>query len=434
MCVNIQRIYIFTLLVIMIPFRIAASSNNPVVSCVADSVVHDSITGTAHITFPISMAEIQSGYGNNARELGRISNDLRSIMSDSTLTLHNLTIHGFGSIDGPYKLNEKVSRQRTDSVAAFVSSLSNLSNGSIVTRSTAEDWKGFKQFVEKASTDQLPHKEQILRIINGTREPDAKEWIIKSTYPEDYKYLIANCMPQLRRSDYTIKYVKTSHIGISKAITMPETAAVFVTDTTTVSTQGEPKKKSLLFALKTNMLYDAALIPNLGIEVYMGKRWTIALDWFYTWFSSNNRHRYWQAYGGYLGVRKYLGGKNNNSQLSTVNCQFPVGHHLGAYILGLTYDVEWGGKGYQAAKFGFGGGIEYGYSKMIGRSWCIDFSLGVGFQDGEYKEYEPANDGTGHYIWLSTRKRHWWGPTKAEVSLKWLFGTKGNKQKKGGKR
>ena len=432
MCVNIQRIYIFTLLVIMIPFRIAASSNNPVVSCVADSVVHDSITGTAHITFPISMAEIQSGYGNNARELGRISNDLRSIMSDSTLTLHNLTIHGFGSIDGPYKLNEKVSRQRTDSVAAFVSSLSNLSNGSIVTRSTAEDWKGFKQFVEKASTDQLPHKEQILRIINGTREPDAKEWIIKSTYPEDYKYLINNCMPQLRRSDYTIKYVKTSHIGISKAITMPETAAVFVADTTTVSTQGEPKKKSLLFALKTNMLYDAALIPNLGIEVYMGKRWTIALDWFYTWFSSNNRHRYWQAYGGYLGVRKYLGGERLN--VKGERSLFPTGHHIGAYMLGLTYDVEWGGKGYQASKFGFGGGLEYGYSKMIGRRWCIDFSIGVGFQDGEYKEYEPANDGTGHYIWLSTRKRHWWGPTKAEVSLKWLFGTKGNKQKKGGKR
>ena len=417
MCGFLRKTYILTLLVIMIPFRIAASSNTPVASCVADSVVHDSITGTAHITFPISLAEIQSGYGNNARELGRISKDLHSIMSDSTLTLHNLTIHGFGSIDGPYRLNEKVSRQRTDSVAAFISGMSNLSDGCIVTRSTAEDWKG---------------KEEILRIINSTREPDAKEWLIKSTYPEDYKYLINNCMPQLRRSDYTIKYVKTSHIGISKAVTMPETAAVFVADTTAVSTQGEPKKKSLLFALKTNMLYDAALIPNLGIEVYMGKRWTIALDWFYTWFSSNNRHRYWQAYGGYLGVRKYLG-RNNNCQLSTVNCQFPVGHHLGAYVLGLTYDVEWGGKGYQASKFGFGGGLEYGYSKMIGRRWCIDFSVGVGFQDGEYKEYEPANDGTGHYLWLATKKRHWWGPTKAEISLKWLFGTKGNKQKKGGK-
>ena len=405
----------------------AVSSQKTIIQT-TDSVIHDSITGTAHITFPISMAEILSGHGNNAVELGRISRDLKSIMSDSTLTLHNLTIHGFGSIDGPYRLNEKVSRQRTDSVAAFVSSLSNLSDNFIATRSTAEDWQGFKQFVEKCSTDQLPHKEEILRIINGTREPDAKEWLIKSTYPEDYRYLIDNCMPQLRRSDYTIKYVRTNHIAVNKSIIIPETttATAFVADTTAVHI--EAKERRFSYALRTNMLYDAALIPNVGIEVCMGKRWTVGLDWFYTWFSSDNRHRYWQAYGGYLGVRKYFGGQRSkvegqNSQLSIVNCQF-TGHHLGAYILGMTYDVEWGGKGYQAAKFGFGGGIEYGYSKMISRKFALDFSLGVGFQDGEYKEYEPANDGTGHYIWLATKKRHWWGPTKAEISLKWLIGNK----------
>ena len=173
------------------------------------------------------------------------------------------------------------------------------------------------------------------------------------------------------------------------------------------------------------MLYDVVLIPNIGIEVCIGKRWTVGLDWFYTWFSSDNRHRYWQAYGGYLTVRRYFG---QTSDLRPQTSAF-TGHHLGAYVLGLTYDVEWGGKGYQAAKFGFGGGLEYGYSKKIGRKWCLDFSLGVGFQDGEYKEYEPANDGTGHYIWLSTHKRHWWGPTKAEISLKWHLGVK-----KGGKR
>ena len=395
----------------------AVSSQKTIIQT-TDSVVIDSITGTAHIKYPISMADIVEGYSNNAIEIGRISKELQIIKADPTLTLHGLTIHGFGSIDGPYKLNEKVARQRTDSLAAFVTSLSDLPDAIITTLSTAEDWENFKQFVEKASTDQLPHRNEILRIINGTREPDAKEWLIKSTYPEDYKYLIANCMPQLRRSDYTIKYIKTSHIGVSKSVIVPETtsAAVFVADT--VSTQAEKKNSSFLYALRTNMLYDVVLIPNVGIEVYMGKRWTVGLDWFYTWFSSDNRHRYWQAYGGYLTVRRYFG---QTSDLRPQTSAF-TGHHLGAYVLGLTYDVEWGGKGYQAAKFGFGGGLEYGYSKKIGRKWCLDFSIGVGFQDGEYKEYEPANDGTGHYIWLSTKKRHWWGPTKAEVSLKWLLG------------
>ena len=406
----------------------AVSSQKTIIQT-TDSVVIDSITGTARIKYPISMADIVEGYSNNAIEIGRISKELQIIKADPNLTLHGLAIHGFGSIDGPYKLNEKVARQRTDSLAAFVTSLSDLPDGIINTISTAEDWENFKQFVEKASTDQLPHRNEILRIINGTREPDAKEWLIKSTYPEDYKYLIANCMPQLRRSDYTIKYIKTSHIGVSKSVIVPETtsAAVFVADT--VSTQAEKKNSSFLYALRTNMLYDVVLIPNIGIEVYMGKRWTVGLDWFYTWFSCDNRHRYWQAYGGYLTVRKYLGGNNTSDIKHHTSNIFPTGHHLGAYVLGLTYDVEWGGKGYQAAKFGFGGGLEYGYSKKIGRKWCLDFSIGVGFQDGEYKEYEPANDGTGHYIWLSTKKRHWWGPTKAEVSLKWLLGVK-----KGGKR
>ena len=183
-------------------------------------------------------------------------------------------------------------------------------------------------------------------------------------------------------------------------------------------------------ALKTNMLYDVCLIPNIGAEFNLGKRWTITFDWFYTWFSADNRHRYWQGYGGYLGVRKYFGSSKSSLPLGGSGVgSFPRGHHLGLYALGMTYDVEWGGKGYQAARFGFGAGVEYGYSMRIGRRLNLDLSIGVGFQDGEYKEYVPSHDHWNHYIWLSTHKRHWWGPTKAEVSLVWVIG--GNK--KGGR-
>ncbi len=166
-------------------------------------------------------------------------------------------------------------------------------------------------------------------------------------------------------------------------------------------------------ALKTNLLYDAALIPNAGVELSMGRQWAVAADGFWAWWSNDSRHRYWQGYGGYVTLRRYLG----STQSSPL-----AGHHVGLYALGMTYDVEWGGRGYQAARFGFGGGLEYGYSATIGRRLCLDFSIGLGFQDGEYKEYDPMD---GHYVWQATRKRHWWGPTKAEVSLKWLLGKKG---------
>lgn len=177
--------------------------------------------------------------------------------------------------------------------------------------------------------------------------------------------------------------------------------------------------KAQNLALKTNLLYDAVLIPNVGVEVSLGKQWTASADWFYTWFSSDSRHRYWQGYGGYLTVRRYFA---NHSTLNTPHSTFPTGHHLGAYVLGMTYDVEWGGRGYQADHFGFGAGVEYGYALPIGSRLLLDFSIGIGFQDGEYKEYEPVGD---RYVWQATRQRHWFGPTKAEVTLKWLLGKKG---------
>lgn len=166
-------------------------------------------------------------------------------------------------------------------------------------------------------------------------------------------------------------------------------------------------------ALRTNLLYDAALIPNIGLEVALGDHFSLAADWFYTWISFDQRHIYWQTYGGYLTFRYYFGKANAEQRLT--------GHHVGIYGTALTYDVEFGGIGYQAAKFGFGGGVEYGYSLNVARNLTLDFNLGVGYQGGEYKRYMPTDDGTGHYVWLSTHKRNWIGPTKAEISLKWLI-------------
>lgn len=181
--------------------------------------------------------------------------------------------------------------------------------------------------------------------------------------------------------------------------------------------------KAPFMAFRTNVLYDAFVVPNIGLEVYLGANFTLGFDWFGNWIAVDKHHLYWQGYGGYLTARYYFGKQATNQRFT--------GHHVGIYGSGLTYDVELGGKGYQATKFGFGGGVEYGYSLPIARNWCFDFNIGVGYQGGEYKTYQPTNDGTGHYEWLATYKRNWWGPTKAEISLKWLIGAG---QKKGGKK
>ena len=73
--------------------------------------------------------------------------------------------------------------------------------------------------------------------------------------------------------------------------------------------------------------------------------------------------------------------------------------------------------------------MEYGYSLPVANRLNIDFTLGVGYWGGKYYEYTPLD---GHYVWKATKNRHWFGPTKAEISLVWLLGRGNSNNKKGG--
>ncbi len=48
---------------------------------------------------------------------------------------------------------------------------------------------------------------------------------------------------------------------------------------------------------------------------------------------------------------------------------------------------------------------------------------------GKFYEYDPLD---GHDVWQSTKQRHWFGPTKAEISLVWLLGRGNSNNRKGG--
>ena len=194
----------------------------------------------------------------------------------------------------------------------------------------------------------------------------------------------------------------------------------------------EPQARPPFYmAVKTNLLYDALLVPNIGVEFYVGKGFSVGGNWMYAWWNRNSRHRYWRIYGGELAVRKYF---NRTSEGSPLN-----GHHIGIYGQVFTYDFETGGRGYMGGKPGgtlwekmnYSAGLEYGYSLPVTRRLNLDFVIGVGYWGGTYYEYLPMDN---HYVWQATKQRRWFGPTKAEVSLVWLLGNGNYNAKKGGRR
>ena len=164
-------------------------------------------------------------------------------------------------------------------------------------------------------------------------------------------------------------------------------------------------------------------IPNIGIEFYLGKNWSASANWHYAWWKTDRKHWYWRTYGGDVALRKWFGSKANEKPLT--------GHHIGVYGQMVTYDFETGNRGYLGDRWTFGGGIEYGYSLPIKKRLNIDFTLGVGYLGGEYKEYLPMDD---CYVWQATKDRKWFGPTKAEISLVWLLGKGNTNITRGGKR
>lgn len=189
------------------------------------------------------------------------------------------------------------------------------------------------------------------------------------------------------------------------------------------------KTRHTYIALKTNMLFDALLIPNIGIDVYVGKNFSVGLNWNYAWWNRRRNNWFWHIYGGDLNARWWFGSKARQKPLS--------GHHVGLYAQAITYDVEFGRTGYMGGEPGdnmfervnYGVGVEYGFALPIHRRLNIDFTVGIGYFGGKYYEYKPLD---GHYVWQATRVRRWFGPTKAEVSLVWLLGSR-NVNKKGGR-
>ena len=235
---------------------------------------------------------------------------------------------------------------------------------------------------------------------------------------------LANPLPEVRTASLAVScYGKTHEISLSQDAAQPVAVEPEpVVEEQPVEDQ-ESEKKPYYLAVKTNMLYDLGIVPNIGVEVYLGKNFSVVGNWMYSWWKSDKVHWYWRTYGGDLAFRYWFGKASKEKPLQ--------GHHLGLYGQIVTYDFELGGKGLLADRWSWSAGAEYGYSLPIARRLNIDFTLGIGYHKGEFYEYLPID---GHYVWQATKRRQYIGPTKAEISLVWQIGRGNINAGKGGKR
>lgn len=398
------------------------------------AVTKDSV----RIHFKQSKIDLLADFKDNAKSLSRITDSLTNTYSDSIYRLLKVEVVGGASPEGSVKFNKWLSERRAEVLFNYISHFSELPDSIRTFTFLGRDWHGLIDMVK--NDPDVPYQAEVISLLeniayevdnNNPHKGGQLTRIQKLRGGVPYKYMYDRLFPNLRASKINLWYSKVYNQIWTSAPCIPVNAEGSLHGIglapLPLSFSNNKFCKPFYMGIYTNMLYDALAVPNLGVEFYLGKNLTIGANWMYAWWKTDRRHRYWRTYGGDLHLRYWFGKAAKEKPIT--------GHHLGIYAQTLTYDFEWGGKGYMGGEPGgtlwdranWAAGVEYGYSLPIARRLNIDFTLGIGYLWGRYYEYIPDK---GHYVWQATKNRHWFGPTKAEVSLVWLIGCDNFNRKK----
>lgn len=385
--------------------------------------------------FRLNRADLDRSYMGNGKTLDAMKRELEIELSQDNMEPETVLVITVSSPEGPKELNARLAHNRAVNARRLLTRmLPQFPPQDIKEVSRIDTWNDVLESLRY--NNNLKYKDIIMQILTNPDIVDKDAELRK--YPKVFEELRSVLLEQMRTASITVSVIKTRTYLVNR---IPK-----VQDTPQGTAQHMEKKEAIQFRLpdpvpeplppfymsvKTNLLYDAVLVPNLGVEFYLGNDWSITANWMHAWWRHEIKHKYWRIYGGDLGVRKWFGRAAAEKPLT--------GHHAGIYGQMLTYDFENGGRGYMGGEPGgtildkanYVGGLEYGYALPIGKRLNLDFVIGVGYMGGKYHEYVPID---GHYVWQVTKKRSWFGPTKAEVSLVWLLGRGNINKNKGGRR
>lgn len=150
------------------------------------------------------------------------------------------------------------------------------------------------------------------------------------------------------------------------------------------------------FTIRTNALYLAALIPDLGIEVALRDNASVILHGAYADWNWNKHERQLYFWKINPEVRHYFGlGKN-----------FYAGaeYHMGKYNIRLN------DSGYKGSFIG--GGLTTGYVWRLNTNLSLDFNIGLGYTHLDYDKRVLG-------IFAHSKTKNVWGPSQAGIVLNW---------------
>ncbi len=396
------------------------------VEIIRDTVRHEVITYRDSIVdgeqdiqfyFRLDSSTLDKSFSTNAAQIAALDSIMQA--EDVMIGLDSILINAAASIDGPKDRNATLAMNRSQSVKDFLSERYPQMNPDLIqTRFIAEDWAMLREAV--VADPNIPHKDDVLRIIDDKRrEDDNREWVLKTLHSGGpWEYMKLNILPELRYGASLMFYyqVEKQRIVTQKDIITVDTVIIpTVTPQQPLAPQPEAEKWAI--ALKTNLLYDAVLTPNVELEIPIGRRWSVGVEYIFPWWSNNKSNYTQRIRMGHLSATYWLGDRDKHELLT--------GWNVGLFGGYGDYDIQLlSPNGEQGTVFN--SGVSFGYSHSIAKNLNLHYQVGLGYAQFSYRTYQKMWDTkygdikVFDYPW-ETKRRDWFGPTQLEVSLVWVL-------------
>lgn len=337
--------------------------------------------------------------------------------------LDSISVYGYASPDGQLLGNYSLSVKRCNALANYISRHTGVPQKDIHTHPGGAAWDALRSLV--IDNHLTPQRRNVLEILDrflpeASADPVESAKCLKCLKNLDngltYEWMAANLLPELRFAMGVYVYnapdanIVDPEIEVEKFIITAPDLELITIDTEDFPVNINPGSSKYYaplhrLAIKTNLLYYAALLPNIEVEWRIDNRWSVALEYDMAW---------WGRYA-----------KNKSYRLAVLSPEVKRwirprapwhGFYVGLFAGGGIYDFLNGEPGYYGE--GVMGGISAGYMWPLSRNLSFEAAIGAGYMHTRYKKYKPLD---GHHVYQLTKDLNYFGPLKLKFSLVWLL-------------
>ena len=398
-------------------------------------VVHArSVTDSVRVYYRRGYSVLDRSFAGNGEALDRFIARLDSLTGGNPERILSFTFEGKASPDGSHVANQRLTEKRGARMVEWLRTRIDLPDSAVHIVAEGVDWEGLAELVER--TPEVPEREAVLEIVRhtplwifddeGRVVSGRKKRLMDLAGGRPYKYMYEHLFPELRNTSVVLRCevlvadpVATRmpvRRSLAEAAVPPAPQRLAPREVPSRAGSGAgPREPLHRLALKTNLVYDAVLMPSLEVEYRIDDRWSVNVEGEVAWWKRDSRHKYYQI--ATLGPEARYWFKTKKPW---------HGHYVGLFGLGSWYDLENGGRGYKGEFWSVG--LSYGYMFPVSRSLSFEAGIGVGFLRTWYEEYLPID---GHYVYQQSSRTNYFGPVKLKFAFVWRLW---DQNRKGGAR